>query len=87
MEFRYLRRNLSPETTITFTSKIFPLLEELSVVRAETDLIFKREFISDLFFEVSIGHSFQSDPPDGAEKADYAITTSAASSLLDSRAI
>jgi len=75
-EVRYLRRHLSPETTITFTSKIFPLLEDLSVVRAETDLILKREFISDLFFEVSVGHSFQSDPPDGGEKVDYAVTTS-----------
>jgi putative salt-induced outer membrane protein YdiY len=76
LEIRYLRRHLSPETTMTFTSKIFPLLEDLSVVRAETDLIFKREFIADLYFEVSIGHSFQSDPPDGAEKIDYAVTTS-----------
>ena len=76
LEFRYLRRHLSPETTITFTSKIFPLLEDLSVIRAETDLIFRREFIADLFFDVSIGHSYQSDPPDGAEKVDYAVTTS-----------
>jgi hypothetical protein len=75
-EVRYLRRNLTPETTITFTSKIYPLLEDLSQVRAETDLIFKREFFEDLFFELSIGHSFQTDPPVDAEKIDYAITTS-----------
>ncbi len=76
IEVRYLRRNLSPETTITFTSKIFPLLEDLGHVRAETDLIFKREFIADLFFEVSIGHSYLSDPPTDAASVDYAITTS-----------
>jgi len=75
-EVRYLRRNLTPETTITFTSKIYPLIEDLSIIRAETDLIFKREFFADLYFELSIGHSFQSDPPIDAEKIDYAVTTS-----------
>jgi len=75
-EARYLRRKLTPESTITFTSKIFPLLEDLSQIRAEADLILRREFVADLFFELSVGYSFQSDPPIGAEKVDYSVTTS-----------
>jgi putative salt-induced outer membrane protein YdiY len=67
---------LIPETSITFTSKIYPLLEDLSSYRAETDLSLKREFIEDLFFEIVVGHSYLSDPPTGASSTDYAVTTS-----------
>ena len=76
IEIRYLHRNLVPETSINFTTKIYPLLEDLSKYRAETDLSFKREFVEDLFFEVSVGHSYLSDPPVDSESSDYAVTTS-----------
>lgn len=76
IQFRYLHRNLDPESNVTFTSNIFPLLEDLSQIRAETDLIFKREFVEDLFFDVTLSHSYNSKPPTGAEKEDYTITTS-----------
>ncbi len=76
IEIRYLHRKLTPETSIIFTSKIFPLLEDLSSYRAETDLVLKREFVEDLFFEVSLGHSYISETPTGAENDDYVITTS-----------
>ena len=76
IEIRYLRRNLVPETSINFTTKIYPSLEDFSSYRAETDLVIRREFVKDLFFDISIGHSFLSDPPTGAESVDYAITTS-----------
>jgi hypothetical protein len=76
IEIRYLRRSLYPELTLTFTSQIFPLLEDLSQYRAETDLSFRREFFSDLFWDVTIGHSYLSDPPEGASTSDHNITTS-----------
>ncbi len=76
IEIRYLRRNLVPETSITFTSKIYPLIEDLSSYRAEVDLSLRREFVEDLFFDLSVGYSYLSDPPTDAESADYAITTS-----------
>jgi len=76
IEIRYLRRNLVPETSIYFTTKIYPSLEDFSSYRAETDLVIRREFVSDLFFDITIGHSFLSDPPTDAESTDYAITTS-----------
>lgn len=76
IEIRYLRRKLTPETSIAFTSKIYPLLEDLSQYRAESDLSLKREFIEDLFLEINVGYSYLSDPPTDAASTDYAITTS-----------
>jgi hypothetical protein len=77
-EVRYLRRRLVPEVSMTFTTKVYPLLNDLSQYRSETDLSFKREFFDDLFLDLTIGHSYLSNPPEdiGASKIDYNITTS-----------
>jgi putative salt-induced outer membrane protein YdiY len=76
IEIRYLRRKVTPETSITFTTKIYPSLEDLSSYRAETDLSLRREFVEDLFFDLTVGFSYLSDPTTDAESTDYAITTS-----------
>ncbi len=76
IEMRYLYRNLAPEASLNFTSTVYPLLSDLSNFRMETDLAFRREFIDDIYFEISVGHSYTSDPPSGGEQADYAVTTS-----------
>jgi putative salt-induced outer membrane protein YdiY len=76
IQVRYLHRNLDPEAKVTFTTNIFPLLEDLSQYRAESELIFRREFVEDLFFDVTLSHSYATNPPTGAEKADYTLTTS-----------
>lgn len=76
IQVRYLHRSLDPEAKFTFTSRIYPLLEDLSSYRAETDLVLRREFFEDLFFDVTLYHSYVSDPPTGAESEDYGITTS-----------
>ncbi len=76
IEVRFLRRNLVPETSATFTTLIYPLIEDLSKFRAETDLSFKREFFPDLFLSFSVGHSYLSEPPADASSSDYSITTS-----------
>ena len=75
-EIRYLRRNLTPETSFRFTSTIFPLLEDFSQYRAESDLSLRREVFEDLFLEFNFGYSYISEPPTGAEKSDYTATTS-----------
>jgi small nuclear ribonucleoprotein (snRNP)-like protein len=75
-QVRYLHRNLDPDSNITFTTDVFPLLEDFSTYRVETDLIFRREFIEDLYFDVILSHSYNSTPPSGAEKEDYTLTTS-----------
>jgi len=76
LQIRYLSRHLDPDSSLSFTTNIFPLLEDFSQYRAETDLSFKREFVKDLFFEVLLYHSYVSEPPTGAESGDYGITTS-----------
>ncbi len=76
IEIRYQRRNLVPESSLTLTSTIYPLLEDFSQYRAETNLSLRREVFEDLFLELGIGHSYISVPPTGAEKADYILNTS-----------
>jgi putative salt-induced outer membrane protein YdiY len=76
IQVRYLHRNLDPEANITFTTNIFPLLEDLSQYRAESELIFRREFVEDLFFDITLSHSYTTKPPTDANKTDYTFTTS-----------
>ena len=76
LQVRYLHRSIVPESNIILTTKVFPLLEDPSVYRTETDLIFRREFIDDLYFDVTLSHSYNSEPPTGAQKVDYTVTTS-----------
>ena len=76
IEIRYLRRNLAPETSFRFTTTIYPLLEDFSQYRAESDLSLRREVFEDLFLELGVGYSYISEPPTGAEKSDYTATTS-----------
>jgi len=73
---RYLHRSLVPESDVTFSTQIFPLLEDLSSFRAETNLTFRREIVNDLFFDLSVYHSYLSDPPVDSEKDDYGVVTS-----------
>ena len=76
LQIRYLTRHLDPDSSLSFTTNIFPLLKDFSQYRAETDISLKREFVNDLFFEVLLYHSYVSEPPTGAESGDYGITTS-----------
>lgn len=76
IEIRYLRRSVIPESSIIFTTTIYPLLEDLSQYRSETDLSLRRELVDDLFFELSVGYSFLSDPPPGGATTDYTAATS-----------
>ena len=76
LQVRYLHRSIVPESNSTFTTNVFPLLEDPSVYRTETDLIFRREFIDDLYFDVTLSPSYNSEPPTGAQKVDYTVTTS-----------
>jgi hypothetical protein len=76
ISIKYLHRSIIPESDVSFTTDIYPLLEDLSTFRAESNLTFRREFIKDLFLDISIYHSYLSDPTEDAEKEDYGVTTS-----------
>lgn len=76
IQFRYLHRSLKPDSHISLTTNVYPLLTDLSSYRSETDLSFRREFIEDLFFDVTFYHSYSSNPPTDANKDDYGLTTS-----------
>lgn len=75
-ELRYLHRNLVPEGSFTLTSTIYPLLEDFSQYRAESDISMRREVFDDLFLDFSIGFSYISSPPTDAASTDYTATTS-----------
>ena len=76
VEIRYLRRNLAPETSLRFTSTIYPLLDDFNTYRAESDLSFRREVFEDFFLELWFNYTYLSDPPTGGENEDYSATTS-----------
>ncbi len=76
IEIRYLHRNLAPESSFRITYTLYPLLEDLSEYRAESDMSFRRELYDDLFLELSVGYSYISYPPEGASTTDYTATTS-----------
>ena len=76
IEIRYLRRRLTPETSFRFTSTIYPLLEDVTQYRAESDMSLRWEMFEDLFLDFSLGYSYISNPPTDAEKSDYTATTS-----------
>jgi len=76
VEVRYQHRNVSPETSFRITATYYPLLEDFSQYRAESDMSLRREVWEDFFLELSLGYSYLSDPQDGAENSDYTATTS-----------
>lgn len=76
LSIKYLHRSLVPESNITFSTNVFPLLEDLSSFRAETNLTFRREFVNDLFLDLSFYHTYLSDPVAGSDSSDYGASTS-----------
>ena len=76
IEIRYLRRRLTPETSLRFTTTIYPLLEDFSEYRAESDFNLRWEVFEDFFLETGITFSYFASPPADAENSDYTATTS-----------
>jgi hypothetical protein len=73
---KYLHRSLDPSSDMTFTTDIFPRLEDFSSFRSNSNLTLRRELIEDLFFDLSFYYTYLSDPAVGAEKDDYGVVTS-----------
>jgi hypothetical protein len=66
----------TPKTTIGTDLTVFPSLTESGRWRANLDLYLRRELIEDLFVELSLYDSYDSEPPEEGEKNDYGIVTS-----------
>ena len=67
----------APELDLSTSFQVFPNLTDAGRVRGELDIKFKWEMVEDLFWELSIYDSFDSDPVlQDAEKNDYGIITS-----------
>ncbi len=76
IEVKYLHRAQEPSSDIAFTTTVYPLLEDLSSYRSTSNLTLRREFVDDLFLDLSLYYTYLSDPPAGAEKDDYGVITS-----------
>lgn len=76
LQIKYLRRVLEPSTDVVFTTEIYPLLEDLNSFRSDSKLTLRREFVDDLFFDLSVYYKYLSDPAPGAAKDDYGVITS-----------
>lgn len=66
----------TPKTTLTTGLTIYPSLTESGRVRSDLSFSWRQELITDLFVELSLYDSYDSDPPAEGEKNDYGIVTS-----------
>lgn len=66
----------TPKTTLTTSLTLFPSITESGRVRGNLDFALRRELIEDLFVEISVYDSYDSEPPEDGEKNDYGIVTS-----------
>ena len=67
----------APEASLDAILNLFPSLTESGRVRAEGQLNARYELVSDLFLQLSLYGSYDSEPGAGAEsKSDYGVTTS-----------
>jgi len=67
----------SPKTSLTARAVVFPSLTESGRYRTEANISLRREIISDFYLDLSLYHTYDSDPPDVlAETSDYGVVTS-----------
>ncbi|HXW09022.1 MAG TPA: DUF481 domain-containing protein [Steroidobacteraceae bacterium] len=66
-----------PETDIAGSLSLLPSLTESGRYRAEADLRARYEFVDDLYFELKLYGSYDSEPPlEESEQSDYGVVTS-----------
>jgi hypothetical protein len=65
----------APETSLSTSFTVYPSLTESGRVRTNLEIDLRRELIEDLFVELSLYESYDSEPPEDGEKNDYGIVT------------
>lgn len=67
----------SPKTNLTARAVLYPSLTESGRYRTDASISLRREIISDFYLDLSLYHTYDSDPPDlQAETSDYGVVTS-----------
>lgn len=66
----------TPKTTVMLSLTLFPSLTESDRVRGQAEFSLRRELIPDLFIELNLYGSLDSEPPEEGEDSDYGIVTS-----------
>ncbi|MCC7258012.1 MAG: DUF481 domain-containing protein [Gammaproteobacteria bacterium] len=66
----------TPKTRLKTSLTVYPSLTESGRVRTDADVSISHELIEDLFIELSLYDTYDSDPPEEGEKNDYGIVTS-----------
>jgi hypothetical protein len=66
----------TPKSNVTASLTVLPSLSDWGRWRGEASLDLRREFIKDLFFEISVYDSLDNRPADGASTNDWGVTTS-----------
>jgi putative salt-induced outer membrane protein YdiY len=65
----------TPETSLSTALTVYPSLTENGRVRTNLEVSLRRELIEDLFVELSLYESYDSEPPEDGEKNDYGFVT------------
>jgi putative salt-induced outer membrane protein YdiY len=66
----------TPKLDLTANVYVFPSITETGRIRSNYDITLSKEFIEDLFLDLTFAGSYDSRPAsDNADEADYAITT------------
>lgn len=66
----------TPKTTLITSLTVYPSLTESGRVRSDLNFALRQEIITDLFVELSLYDSYDSDPPESGTRNDYGIVTS-----------
>ena len=65
-----------PEISLSSSAYLYPSITESGRYRGNLDISLRREIINDLFFDISLYESYDSDPPAEGNTTDYGIVTS-----------
>ena len=70
-----------PITRLSASINVFPGITDSSRMRVNTDVSLRNEIVRSLFWDLSLYHTFDNRPPDGAAEEDYGIVTSIGASF------
>jgi hypothetical protein len=65
-----------PKTNITAGMALLPSISDWGRLRGEASLKARRELVADLFLELSVNHSYDNRPAEGARSNDWSVVTS-----------